>query len=509
MCRNWKWFLAIFLVIFGLGVRMDVLAEEEYTYSIDSVDCAVAFTENGDAVVTEDWTVTYDGVFTRLYKDIHIADLPELEVFQGITVLDASINGDQIFESQNYGQREHNTYEITYNSENITVQWNYHANYETVHYSITYVLNNVVTVTDNGRALFCYRFIGKNFEHRIERFSLMINPVGNGQTELRFCNLDPQEITPEGSSKVCYSLQQFKGLVKFNIGLDGSFFNDQAKYVPLERLLESEKADDKQKKKDEMIENLLFGGFVFAFFGGIFAVIFAIGHAIYYSILAGNPDYVKKCLEVLRQKKISPVVVLMNNRPTKKLCFEKFFLAQLLYLIYVGVISYDPKKDTFSVSNSVFANIAQQDLDFLKVFEVCAHEGFMKGSSIMGKFREYVVYSEGYFSRYPYAIKGDRKLKKACDIVYRAAKKEKVLPPFSLEVLDYMYIVKQGIMQLNTATNFEREYNTCIDYMDYCACESLYDIQRAEQASSSTSGSGCSGCSSCSSCSGCGGGGAD
>lgn len=43
---------------------------EAKDYSIDEADFYVDIQENGDAVVTEKWSLDFDGQYSRFYKDI-------------------------------------------------------------------------------------------------------------------------------------------------------------------------------------------------------------------------------------------------------------------------------------------------------------------------------------------------------------------------------------------------------------------------------------------------------
>ena len=60
------------LTVFTAGSLSVNAAEKQYR--IDSADFRVDLEKNGDAVITEHWTVTYEkGEFTHFYKDVYNA----------------------------------------------------------------------------------------------------------------------------------------------------------------------------------------------------------------------------------------------------------------------------------------------------------------------------------------------------------------------------------------------------------------------------------------------------
>lgn len=132
-------------------------------YNISNAVFTAELQENGDAIITEYWTVNYTkGDFTKFYKDIY-TNLPILEQFDDIEVMSCLINGTDAIATNNTTERKENTYYFEKNSDTDTIHWFKPASNETIiHYEIKYKLTNVVKQVDNN-ALFCYRFIGANF----------------------------------------------------------------------------------------------------------------------------------------------------------------------------------------------------------------------------------------------------------------------------------------------------------------------------------------------------------
>ena len=66
---------------------------EEKSYSVDSAEFDVDIEENGDAHISETWTVTYSkGNFSRFYRDIY-KDVKAVEKFDAVNLESCTING--------------------------------------------------------------------------------------------------------------------------------------------------------------------------------------------------------------------------------------------------------------------------------------------------------------------------------------------------------------------------------------------------------------------------------
>ena len=78
------------------GLLLPVTASAETkSYSVSSAEFHVSFADNGDATVTEDWSVQYEkGSFTRFYKDIYNA-FNQLEYISDVQVQSCKINGTE------------------------------------------------------------------------------------------------------------------------------------------------------------------------------------------------------------------------------------------------------------------------------------------------------------------------------------------------------------------------------------------------------------------------------
>lgn len=482
-------------------LAVPVAAEDKY-YEIPSVDFYVSFDEKGNAYVTEEWNVVYHGSYTRLYKDIHYAGLPVMEQFDDVLITQASINGVSVDYSESPEERTPNTYCFTKDSENYTIQWNHPATDEMVNYSVSYIVKNVVTVTDENRAIFCYRFIGNNFEHSIESSTIhYINPTDSDMI-VKFSNRSMDE-SRNGGELVLFT-DSYTGLCKVNINMDGSFFTEAGKRVEAATVA----AEEKKDADDAFLDDLMFGGIcALCSFGGIGAfvwLIVAIAKDKKLKKRAKDSQEVWQAVQLLQRERISPTYVLMRYRDTSGICYSKMFLSQILYLVLAGYIGYEKEEDrlVFLGDNQIGIPIADIDMEFFNKLKEVVGKTEISRQDIEENKEYYIDQFRTYFTGYVKKIQVSKETKDAAIIVKYAGMEMNAVGDFDAEHLDYMYIIKQGI--LHDASERE-EYNSLIDQMDYYACCD-YAVLRSTESSSSSSGSSCS---SCSSCSGCGGGGAD
>ena len=97
-------FLVVFLIILNI---MPVSAK---SYSINSADFSAICGENGDVLITETWNVSFDGDYTRFYKDIN-ENASSLENFN-VEFYRFTINGIEVSETTDIENRPANHYSI-------------------------------------------------------------------------------------------------------------------------------------------------------------------------------------------------------------------------------------------------------------------------------------------------------------------------------------------------------------------------------------------------------------
>ncbi len=481
-------------------------ASEDKSYVINSVDFYVSFDEAGNAYITEDWNVSYSGSFTRLYKDIHYADLPVIEQYSDIFVTNVTINGEAAYFSEYPENREPNSFCFTKSSENYTIQWNYPATDETVRYSISYILKDAVTVTDENRAIFCYRFIGKSFEHSIENSTIhYINPTGQDM-EMRFCNRDMITMFPDGNKEmVLMTTFSYTGLLKANVNMDGTYFSQATKRVDASSVASEEKKDEREAELEDTVLGIICSVASFSIIG---VIVTGISKSIItrkLKKLAEDPQEVWQATQLLIREKVSPTYVLAKYRTTSGLVYSKLFLSQILYMILAGYMDYYKDRDELVLldQNQIGQPLAQVDEEFFQKLSEILEKKRISQSDIVENQERYIAHLKSYFNGYVRKCVVSKEAKKAAQIVRYAGERANAIGSFNVKRLDYMFIVKQGMLH---EVHEEWEHNNIIDHMDYIACQDYYILSTQEAESSSSSGSSCS---SCSSCSGCGGGGAD
>lgn len=153
-------------------------------YRVDHLDVLVSLTDTGDAVITENWTLTYSkGEFSRFYKHLFSTGYFDDE----ISILSVKINGEEVPPAEGSERRPHNTYETGLEDGNTTIQWYYHVNPTSptvVEYSITYKLYNAVAKYKNN-AYFKYQLVGTGFDKKIIKTTITVKTPNSTPFEVK------------------------------------------------------------------------------------------------------------------------------------------------------------------------------------------------------------------------------------------------------------------------------------------------------------------------------------
>ena len=130
--------ILLILCITAASVIVPLTASaEEKSYRVDAADFDIILSENGDATVTETWTVTYtSGSFTRFYKDIFDPG-NQLEYFPEINVIGAHINGTEATATDSIDRIDYHYFFEKSSEQMYTIHWFKRALGETVEYDIT------------------------------------------------------------------------------------------------------------------------------------------------------------------------------------------------------------------------------------------------------------------------------------------------------------------------------------------------------------------------------------
>lgn len=221
------------------------LKAEARSYNIDKAQFDINIISNGDALVTETWTLDYTGEYSRFYKEFNQLDITNIEKCE-MLLSSVKINGietSQIWEAPS--NRVDNTYYIEPTPKGVQLNMYKNANNEVITYEMTYILKGIVKGIENGDAILCYRLIGQNFEANTD--SVEINISGAGLKP----ELDIRNITNTSNYRTSKMYNRYKisidghesyQLLKLNIGLNKEAFTnlETLSVIDLEKSLKNE-----------------------------------------------------------------------------------------------------------------------------------------------------------------------------------------------------------------------------------------------------------------------------
>ena len=511
---------SLIFLIFILFNTFIIVNAEDKEYEIDNADFYIQLSKDGDALVTETWTITYKkGDFTRFYKEIY-NDLPKLEKFDKIDIQSFTINGKDCSQTFNITERLPFTYYASYSGNNFSIQWFYPVNNETVTYSCTYVLSNVVKETDNNVALFCYRVIGDNFDKKIKHTTVSIYLPKEYIIDVRYSSSNNYEIFDD---HIIFENNNSKGMQKYHIATNSNVFNSLT-FIPLSEIKENNSTSNKFELNEDSLTWIIIGIFVIVFI--IVSIILGRienkKQKIFEQKILQNPNYMTNIINSLINQNIHPLAI----RKTDYISNKKFLLAIIFDLCrrneaYItqeeiilskNIINIQPFES--NVLNLLFNYFNYRYGEDYYAFNINLLNETLLDETIAKDFNKNLTeiknsYLKEYpinrinkdmitdFSRYFKMIKFNTNIDEYLYIIIKN------------HTIDYLYIV--GLIYditNNTRNNKEinhRELELDLDILD----DLLETLSRIDSQSNNSSSSGCSSCSSCSSCSGCGGGGAD
>ncbi|MBQ8625937.1 MAG: DUF2207 domain-containing protein [Agathobacter sp.] len=162
----------LFIILLN-SLSLTVFAAEQ-KYTIESADFLIELDENGNATVTETWSVDYEeGKFSRFFKNIYTA-VPEDEDFI-ISFKEVLVDGIPCVETDDTDSRKDYTYAVVHSSDTARYEIYIHSENETREFQVKYVLYHAVKNVNNEYYLFKFRLLPKGFEKKIERATVKIN----------------------------------------------------------------------------------------------------------------------------------------------------------------------------------------------------------------------------------------------------------------------------------------------------------------------------------------------
>lgn len=532
------------IVIYSLSFHISTQASNK-EYVIDKATFTIGCGDNGDALVSEKWTVTFvSGEFNRFYKDIYTKNLSGVEDFSDIDVLHMSINGER-----------NNNYSVTKSDDKITLEWQKPAKNETVEYYVEYIVKDAVKLTDDNKAVFCYRLIGNDFKHYIENVEVSILPINKEQYfDVTYFSYDYDSKISDTDNMLTISTNtRTNSMHKINIVMDASYFEQsKLQYIPLSNIQEQQKDKNIIEKIGDKIIDLiesLFPILVIGIFVGVYVVMayratkLASSYKRVLKKYKENPNEFSDCINRLQSSGCSPLVLKIHNKE-KDLIYSNLTKIELSYLIHLGVLNLNNTSDKlilneYSMDNLIFTD--KESIEFIKgLIDLCGETGDeIEVQSILDALNG--IYKPRLKTNNTKYINIEDLIDKTLIVKIRELKQKYDKNTQLYEDVEFInwYV---NAFKIGTSEEERERVNTCnnLEFTDliviaalttYCVpyvnkdvnkdkvCSILdlfeymdYDTDkeyRLAHPQSSSSSSGCSSCSSCSSCSGCGGGGAD
>lgn len=493
--------LIVIAIAFIIGDKGIYIKASDTEYDIESAEFIVNLDENGNAEVKEKWNLNFKkGDFTR-FKVSRLINPNELENFDEIQFKGFKNNNSQCFETKDIEKRPEGTYSITKSDDLIEYAWYFRANNEKLILEDNYKLTNLVKYTDSGYALFCYRFIGKDFEKDIDNLKITINMPSKGNIEVRHDSEMPYKIF---DNRVELNKSYGSGMVKINVAMDRSMFSNNIGYISEETL---NKIYESEKLKEE---------FIYMFFIVISAILITLIIWISYRYfkkvkLAKDDEYVKSAVNKLINDSITPyefsrlcgvyrvyfnefklIFLDLLRRDVLRIIEDKIYMNYNLiydlkdYEIEVFDLLYESKKTDEDISFISMDDLLNIMKDNDKIIDVMCKCDSQRIESYRKENKKIIDVLKIYYKKYALGYSRD---------IEEVIKKYLSGNLIELENLYYMASIVD-----TTSVKEDADYESSVwGYMNF---HSLYYIDNSSDSNSS-------GCAGCSSCSGCGGGGAD
>ena len=521
-------FVLCTLIISTCAFSLKAEAKEK-SYEINNFDANVSFDYDGNAYITEKWTLTFDGDFSRFYKDFRLYDLTTVEDFDNFSIISVKINDvpcDYIGDELNDARPKY-TFYFYKSGDNYTLQWNYPVEDDTVTYEVKYRLDNVVKLSEENpeNAIFCYRFVGKNFEKNIRNATITIENPGIKPIEIGYSTKKVD--TTEENNNLTMQFKNSSGLVKFNLHLDSSAFSSNLYYTQDNDIEEFNSSNKGSTGGSLMVIGIIGLSLLCTLLPIILSMYLTNYGKKIYRKLKEYPNILNEFIWSLEQNGVHPLAVADRGVGTSQIRVE------IGWLLYKGNL-YKQDNKLFLVNTN---NLLQEELRFLEVL-FKEHQELNGQWFIDSNNLSYVLKSDSLklqlsqyadalaYSTYKRATKNNKEIKQtitavrkyfmhdskdSIDYITNTLANNDNLQYIDIYSKSYMELIRSYyIMDKENIIRSSRLRSTFLDTDDYFIDDILDDeITKDYVSHTSSHSSGGSSCSSCSSCSGCGGGGAD
>ena len=259
--------MVLLFLLVGIVFGNSAKAEENKEYDIENAEFVVDLMENGNAEVTETWTVNFKkGKFTRFYVERFRgweAENPvaggDVEKYDKIKYKHFWIDGKECKRTKKIDERPENRYYIDDEGLNMdSYGWFFKAENRRVELKVQYVLTNLVKIGESSTeaedfTCFSYRFIGRKFEHPIEHVAIEINPPDYCQMKL-YSNLN-ESVHNTGGKAELESEYLGEGGLQLYIEMPEELFSEKLEkvgVVDISLAMESMHTGQKMEAKEEM-----------------------------------------------------------------------------------------------------------------------------------------------------------------------------------------------------------------------------------------------------------------
>lgn len=123
------------------------------SYSVDYLNVNAELRSDGSSLITEEWTVTFNGKSDGFVREIMIPE-DNFESFSHLGDVSVSVDGNGCNENAQ-NSFANGTYTLSKSEDRYTVKWNYKSENETHVFSVRYVLSDVVKIYKDEAYFYC------------------------------------------------------------------------------------------------------------------------------------------------------------------------------------------------------------------------------------------------------------------------------------------------------------------------------------------------------------------
>lgn len=517
--------LLLVLLLFNIS-GLDAYAK---SYTIENAYFDVEILSNGDVNVTENWTVNFDGDYSRFYKSLPPKNISKAEKYEDVCINWATINGKECTLNGNLNNRKDYTFNSDYDDDYRMLSWLYHVNDEKVEYSVNYTIENLTKRTDLYEEELCVtilRPVCVDFKQTI-RNTIRVSVKTPDKSEIYDIKSNKNfntDISANTMELVCGSSS---GLVRLVILSTDEGFEEDLTFVKSKHI-DMKVSDDSKSDYTTVVGVVFIIGLVLGVIG------LSKGNNISNRNSKTNrkfkqknekdPSYIYECINDISMYSEDPLlpVALCGGRTFTKynllsVMIKDFLNRKLLVKGIQGIdVNYDLVNAMPRAEQNVLFHLAEEiniyddgnmDINVLRSI-ADAHISNLAGdlkqkvdSKEYKKLKEKAAFIEWY-ANYFYQTKIPTSLNY---LLHHDVNRDTLI---LLSFKNNRQVNIEGISTYGYDTNTwyymidEHDDRDCATYLENLR---IANMRSYNSSSDSSSSSGCSSCSSCSSCGGCGG----